>query len=92
MMLAENELPLLKDQQPPLLEIQFLCLCVSLCQTECLSQRLKAGGHTSEDISKHLFRVRKYLAEKISDRAKTVVSIFLTIPKVTPLSLNGQLS
>ncbi len=28
MMLAENELPLLKDQQPPLLEIQFLCLCV----------------------------------------------------------------
>ncbi|XP_052003533.1 BEN domain-containing protein 5-like [Xyrauchen texanus] len=41
---------------------------------ECLSQRLKGRGHTSEDINKRLLSVRKYLAEKISDinRAKTV--------------------
>ncbi|KAK7128029.1 hypothetical protein R3I93_020579 [Phoxinus phoxinus] len=47
---------------------------------ECLSQRLKERGHTSEDINKRLLSVRKYLAEKISDinRTKTISGVLFS--------------
>uniref|UniRef100_A0A8C1LWZ7 BEN domain-containing protein n=1 Tax=Cyprinus carpio TaxID=7962 RepID=A0A8C1LWZ7_CYPCA len=46
---------------------------------ECLSQKLKERGHTSEEINKRLLSVRKYLAEKISDInwIKTVIGKYL---------------
>uniref|UniRef100_A0A9J8DM32 BEN domain-containing protein n=2 Tax=Cyprinus carpio carpio TaxID=630221 RepID=A0A9J8DM32_CYPCA len=48
---------------------------------ECLSQKLKERGHTSEEINKRLLSVRKYLAEKISDinwiKKLSLVSIYI---------------
>ncbi|XP_048010657.1 BEN domain-containing protein 5-like isoform X4 [Megalobrama amblycephala] len=56
------------DAKPPLTPEKVSAI------KECLSQRLKERGHTSEEINKRLLSVRKYLAEKISDinRIKTV--------------------